>query len=105
MVTFCVQGRLKNPKNDELWLAAVRMERRAGNDKAAEAALSKALQDCPTSGILLSEQIRMAPRPAQKAKSSDALKKAASDPYILATIADLFWKNRKVENARQWFQR
>jgi pre-mRNA-processing factor 6 len=63
------------------------------------------LQDCPTSGLLLSESIRMAPRPAQKAKSSDALKKNAADSYILATVADLFWRNRKVENARSWFKR
>lgn len=41
------QGRLKNPKNDELWLAAVRTEKRAGNDKAAESALAKALQVWP----------------------------------------------------------
>jgi pre-mRNA-processing factor 6 len=47
----------------------------------------------------------MAPRPAQKAKSSDALKKNAADSYILATVADLFWRNRKVENARSWFKR
>ena len=62
-------------------------------------------QECPTSGLLLSEMVRMAPRPSQKAKSTDALKKNASDPYILATIAELFWKNRKVENARAWFHR
>jgi len=99
------QARLKNPKNEQLWLAAVRMERRIGNDKAAESALAKSLQDCPTSGSLLSESIRMAPRPAQKAKSTDALKKNAADPHILATIADLFWRNRKVENARSWFKR
>jgi nucleoside recognition membrane protein YjiH len=47
----------------------------------------------------------MAPRPAQKAKSTDALKKNAADPYILVTIADLFWRNRKVDNARSWFKR
>ncbi|GFH06287.1 TPR_REGION domain-containing protein [Haematococcus lacustris] len=84
---------------------AVRTEQRAGNEKAAEAVLAKALQDCPTSGLLLSESIRMAPRPAQKAKSTDALKKNASDPYVLATIAELFWRNRKVDNARMWFKR
>ena len=38
------QGRLKNPKNDQLWLAAVRNELRAGNSKAAEALMAKALQ-------------------------------------------------------------
>ena len=46
-------------------------------------------QECPTSGLLLSEMIRMAPRPSQKAKSTDALKKNASDPFILATIAGM----------------
>lgn len=40
----CLQARLKNPKNEALWLAAVRMEKQAGNDKAAEAGLAKALQ-------------------------------------------------------------
>lgn len=99
------QGRLKVPKNDELWLASIRMERRVGNDKAAENSLAKSLHDCPTSGLLLSEMIRMAPRPNQKAKSTDALKKNAGDPHILATIAELFWKSRKVENARSWFKR
>ncbi|KAF5841064.1 PRP1 splicing factor, N-terminal-domain-containing protein [Dunaliella salina] len=99
------QGRLRSPKNEWLWLASLRMELRAGHEKAAETILAKALQECPTSGVLLSEAIRMAPRPAQKAKSTDALKKNAADPYILATVADLFWRNRKVDNARSWFKR
>lgn len=38
------QARLKNPKNDEAWLAGVRMELRTGNAKAAEALMAKALQ-------------------------------------------------------------
>eukprot|EP00955_Chlamydomonas_euryale_P092045 364674-Chlamydomonas_euryale.AAC.3 len=32
-------------------------------------------QECPTSGLLLAESIRSAPRPSQKAKSTEALKK------------------------------
>eukprot|EP00798_Chlamydomonas_sp_ICE-L_P028065 gene28065-31168_t len=84
----------------ELWLAAIRTECKAGNTKASESMLAKALQDCPTSGLLLSEAIRMAPRPAQKAKSTDALKKNASDPRILASIASLFWRNRKVDRTQ-----
>jgi pre-mRNA-processing factor 6 len=62
-------------------------------------------QDCPTSGLLLAESIRMAPRPAQKAKSADAVKRATSDPHVLATVGELFWRNRKVEQARQWLKR
>lgn len=38
------QARLKNPKNPQLWLAAVRTEMRAQNTKAAEALMAKALQ-------------------------------------------------------------
>ena len=99
------QARLKVPKNEELWLATIGIERRTGSDKAAETSLARSLQECPASGRLLSESIRMAPKPNQKAKSTDALKKNASDPFILATIAELFWKARKVENARSWFKR
>ena len=36
-----VQGRLKNPHNSELWLAAVRVEQRAGNIKAAESLMAR----------------------------------------------------------------
>lgn len=38
------QARLKNPKQDELWLAAVHTEQRSGNSKAADALMAKALQ-------------------------------------------------------------
>ena len=40
------QGRLKTPRNEELWLAAVRTELRAGNTKSADAVMAKALQAC-----------------------------------------------------------
>ena len=47
------QARLKNPHQDELWLAAVRTEQRSGNAKAADALMAKALQvyalACPLS--------------------------------------------------------
>ena len=36
-----LQARLKNPKNEDLWLAAVRTEQRAGNSKAADALMAK----------------------------------------------------------------
>ena len=38
------QARLKNPKAEEAWLAGIRTEQRAGNTKAAEAVMAKALQ-------------------------------------------------------------
>jgi hypothetical protein len=38
---ICTQARLKNPKDEDLWLAAVRTEQRAGNAKAADALMAK----------------------------------------------------------------
>lgn len=60
------QARTRNTKNAELWLAAVRLESRAGKAdgttaeqamKSAEATMARALQDCPTSGVLWAEYI------------------------------------------------
>ena len=44
-------------------------------------------------------------RPTRKARSADALRKAADDPLIICTVARLFWAERKIEKARQWFER
>jgi hypothetical protein len=90
------QARLRNPKNDELWLAAVRMEQRAERTKEAETLMAKALQDCARSGRLLAEAIAMAPRPQRKKKSSDALSAVNDDPHVIAAVAQLFWNDRKV---------
>ena len=39
----------------------------------------------------------MAPRPARKAKSLDALKECPDDPHVVAAVAQLvFWSDRKV---------
>lgn len=99
------QARHKNAQNPELWLAAVRTEVRGGNKKVADATLAKALQDCATSGILWAEAIEMAPRPQRKSKSLDALKRCDHDPFVIAAVARLFWHDRKVEKARNWFNR
>lgn len=40
-VVPCMQARLKNPHTAELWLAAVRVEQRAGNIKAAESLMAR----------------------------------------------------------------
>jgi pre-mRNA-processing factor 6 len=45
------------------------------------------------------------PRPTRKSRSVDALKKSADDPLIICTVARLFWAERKIEKARQWFSR
>jgi pre-mRNA-processing factor 6 len=99
------KGRLLNPKVPELWCEAVRVENRNGNASMAKALISKALQECPSSGLLWSEAILMEPRPQRKSRSTDALKKTDNNPQVIVTVARLFWAERKVDKARNWFNR
>eukprot|EP01103_Thecamoeba_quadrilineata_P011033 TRINITY_DN2549_c0_g1_i1.p1 TRINITY_DN2549_c0_g1~~TRINITY_DN2549_c0_g1_i1.p1 ORF type:complete len:437 (+),score=89.55 TRINITY_DN2549_c0_g1_i1:187-1497(+) len=99
------KARLKNPASPELWLWAVRVELRANNKKIAATLLAKALQDHPKAGILWAQAIAMEPKPRQKTKSVDALKRCDDDPYVLVAVARLFWEDRKVDKARTWFDR
>ncbi|KAJ3023170.1 Pre-mRNA-processing factor 6 [Thoreauomyces humboldtii] len=99
------KARIMNPREPQLWAEAVRVETRAGNLPMAKALLAKALQECPSSGLLWSEAIPMEARPQRKARSADALKKCENDPLVLVTVARLFWAERKVDKARNWFAR
>ncbi|KAJ3403770.1 hypothetical protein HDU80_003760 [Chytriomyces hyalinus] len=99
------KARLLNPKQPELWCEAIRVESRASNQAIADALISKALQECPTSGLLWSEAILSESRPQRKARSKDAWMKSENDPLVLVTVARLFWSERKVEKARNWFAR
>lgn len=99
------KARLVNPANDGLWAEAVGVEERSGGAAQAKAMLARGLQECPTSGLLWSMSIWGEPRPMRKARSVDALKKSADDPTIICTVARLFWAERKIEKARQWFGR
>uniref|UniRef100_A0A8C8YHA3 Pre-mRNA-processing factor 6 n=1 Tax=Prolemur simus TaxID=1328070 RepID=A0A8C8YHA3_PROSS len=99
------KSRLKNPKNPGLWLESVRLEYRAGLKNIANTLMAKALQECPNSGILWSEAIFLEARPQRKTKSVDALKKCEHDPHVLLAVAKLFWSERKITKAREWFHR
>jgi pre-mRNA-processing factor 6 len=99
------KARLMNPKSPELWLAAVRVERRANNLKTAQQLLAKGLQDCPTNGVLWAETIEMEPANQKKAKSVEALKRCDNDPCVIVAVAKLFWADKKVDKARTWFNR
>ena len=99
------KARLVNPKMDMLWAEAVGVEERAGGAGQAKTMLARGLQECPESGVLWSLAIWMEPRPARKARSVDALKKCQDDPIVICTVARLFWAERKIEKARQWFGR
>uniref|UniRef100_A0A8D1XR79 Pre-mRNA-processing factor 6 n=1 Tax=Sus scrofa TaxID=9823 RepID=A0A8D1XR79_PIG len=99
------KSRLKNPKNPGLWLESVRLEYRAGLKNIASTLMAKALQECPSSGVLWSEAIFLEARPQRKTKSVDALKKCEHDPHVLLAVAKLFWSERKITKAREWFHR
>lgn len=99
------KSRLKNPKNPGLWLESVRLEYRAGLKNIANTLMAKALQECPNSGVLWSEAIFLEARPQRKTKSVDALKKCEHDPHVLLAVAKLFWSERKITKAREWFHR
>jgi pre-mRNA-processing factor 6 len=98
-------ARLKNPKNDQLWVAAVRLEAKAGNEKMAQTLMAKALQECPDSGPLWAEDIKTAARAARRGKSMEALKRCDNDPAVICAVAGLFVDERKVPKARKWFDR
>ncbi|CAN0135900.1 unnamed protein product, partial [Hapterophycus canaliculatus] len=97
--------RLRNPKSEGLWLEAVRLERRAGNNKGGESLMAKALQECPGSGVLWAEEILVAQRAEQKSKSLEALKRCDNDPHVITAVARRFWADRKYAKARKWFNR
>ena len=99
------KARLVNPASEELWAEAVGVEERSGSPQQAKALLARGLQECPTSGPLWALAIWSEPRPTRKSRSVDALKKSADNPVIICTVARLFWAERKVEKARQWFGR
>ena len=99
-------ARLKFPKNPDLWLQSIRFEHSIpGNEKLAEALMARALQECPDSGVLWSEQLMLCTKQQQKSKSMDALKRCDNDPLVVLAIARLFEKDRKYAKAQQWFER
>jgi len=99
------KAKLRNPMTPELWLASIRLEWNAGIKNIASAQMARALQECPSSGLLWAEAIFIEPRPQRKTKSVDALKKCEHDPHVLLAIARLFWSERKLSKARDWFLR
>ncbi|XP_016148957.1 pre-mRNA-processing factor 6-like [Sinocyclocheilus grahami] len=86
-------------------LESVRLEYRAGLKNISNTLMAKALQECPNSGILWAEAVFLEARPQRKTKSVDALKKCEHDPHVLLAVAKLFWSERKVTKAREWFLR
>jgi pre-mRNA-processing factor 6 len=100
------RARLAVPKNPLLWTETVRVERHANNITQAKVLMAKALQECPTSGLLWSENIwHLEPRTQRKPRSLEAIKKVDNDPILFVTVARIFWGERKLDKAMNWFEK
>jgi pre-mRNA-processing factor 6 len=100
------RARLAVPKSPELWTESVRIERRANNIPIAKNVMAKALQEVPNSGLLYSESIwNLEPRTQRKPRALEAIKKVDNDPILFVTIARIFWGERKLEKAQNWFEK
>ncbi|KAI9893233.1 MAG: hypothetical protein M1814_000360 [Vezdaea aestivalis] len=113
------RARLTNSKNDVLWTESVRVERRAAlaaaslgggkappNFAAANNIMARALQECPTSGLLWSERImHLEARTARKPRALEAVRKCDNDTHLFVTVGRIFWSERRVEKAGGWFEK
>lgn len=99
------KARTRNPQNPILWVNSIRLEVKAGQKQIAMNLLARAMQECPNSGILWAEAIFLEPRPQRKTKSIDALKCCEHDAHVLLAVSKLFWSERKIQKARDWFNR
>ncbi|KAH8584090.1 Pre-mRNA splicing factor Pro1 HAT repeat [Cryptosporidium sp. chipmunk genotype I] len=102
--TFLDLARSKNKNQPELWMQTIKLEKNAGNNDFIPQILSKALKECPKSGLLYAESIFTEPRQKQKSKSLIALERCENDPYVLVAIAILFWKENDIHKSRKWFK-
>ncbi|OTA95082.1 hypothetical protein M434DRAFT_394138 [Hypoxylon sp. CO27-5] len=102
------RARLAVPKSAELWCESVRVERRAQNMKQAESLMERALRDVPKpdQGILWNEKIwHLTTRPQRKPRSLEAIKEVDNDPALLVAVARIFWGERRLEKAQNWFEK
>ena len=100
------RARLAVAKNPEIWVESVRVERRANNMQQAKMLMAKALQECPRSGLLWGEQIwHLEPRTQRRPRSLEAIKKVDNDPILFVAVARLFWAERKLDKAMNWFEK
>ena len=93
-------------KSAEIALEQVKIEFRAGNIQQAKNLMAKALQSHGTYGPLWSFSIwNLEARTQRKPRSLEAIKKVDNDPTLFVTVARVFWGERKLEKAANWFEK
>lgn len=100
---FLDLAHLKNKNQPELWMQTIKLEKKVGNYNFIPHILSRALKECPNSGLLYAESIFAEQKQKQKSKSMIALEQCENDPYVLVAIAILFWKENDFHKSRKWF--
>ncbi|MES1920190.1 Pre-mRNA-processing factor 6, partial [Bonamia ostreae] len=101
-------AKLKIPKSPDLWLASVRFEFRQNSTNkngGTDRSLSMALQQCPDSGKLWAFSVDFETKAKRRGRCYDALKALPEDCYVYLSAAKLFWSERKLEKAKNWFER
>ncbi|POS82759.1 TPR-like protein, partial [Erysiphe pulchra] len=100
------RARLAIVGSPELWTESIRVERRANNIGQAKNLMAQALQQVTNSGLLYSEAIwYLENRTHRKPRALEAIKKVDNDPILFVTIARIFWGERRLEKAQNWFEK
>lgn len=100
------RARTAAPKSPELWTELIRVERRAGNMAQAKNLMASALKEMPKSGLLWSERIwHLEQRTQRKPLALQAIKEVENDPILFVAVARIFWLERKLDRAQNWFEK
>jgi len=80
------------------------MELNKGNRDSAKYELSRAIHECPSDGSLWGLSIELSDKSRRKEFSINAMRKTDKSPYVIISIAKIFWKEKKYNKAREWFK-
>ena len=98
-------GRIRCPSSDQLWISSIQLERKSGNENLAKNMMAKALQACPTSGVLYADEIINAPKVRRKGVAFEALKRCKDDIHVMTAVAKMFYDTLMYGKARKWLDR
>jgi pre-mRNA-processing factor 6 len=95
---------LVNDKNERLWYERIKLEQRSKNSQQAQVLMARAIQECPTSGLLWSENVWMQSPIQRRTRILDAVKACENDAFVLTTVGRDFWMAGKPK-ALTWLER
>lgn len=113
---------LVNPHSQELWASRIILEIDSGNEDQARKLAAQALQQCPSSGLIWSLQIRLTPYLRRKTQIMESIRRletsesitpslsaplesSSSLSYVLTAAAKFFWMDGKLARVQSWMDR